>query len=72
MQLVYTIFISNNSISFHWSWKENLVKEQKVSKYYENDYVSRSLNAESTSWGPELRSSYQNYKVNTLSDMMTW
>ena len=36
-QLVYTLFISNNCASFHLWWKENLVKHQKVSKYYEND-----------------------------------
>ena len=36
-QLVYTMFISNNRPSFHLWWKENLVKHQKVSKYYETD-----------------------------------
>ena len=36
-QLVYTMFISNNSASFHLWWKENLIKYQKVSKYYAND-----------------------------------
>ena len=36
-QLVYTKFISNNRASFHLRWKENLLKHQKVSKYYEND-----------------------------------
>ena len=34
-QLVYTMFISNNRASSHLLWKENLVKHQKVSKYYE-------------------------------------
>ena len=33
-QLVYTMFISNNRVSFHLWWKESLVKHQKVSKYY--------------------------------------
>ena len=37
-QLVYTMFISNSHASFHLWLKENLVKHQKVSKYYENDY----------------------------------
>ena len=37
MQLVHTMFISNNRVSFHLRWKENLVKHQKFSKYYEND-----------------------------------
>ena len=32
-----TIFISNNRALFHLWWKENLIKHQKVSKYYEND-----------------------------------
>ena len=36
-QLVYTRFITNNLVSFHLWWKENLVKYQKVSKFYEND-----------------------------------
>ena len=31
------MFISNNRASFHFWGKENLVKHQKVSKYYEND-----------------------------------
>ena len=31
------MFISNNRASFHLWWIENLVKYQKVSKYYEND-----------------------------------
>ena len=35
-QLVYTMFITNNCASFHLWWKKNLVKHQKVSKYYEN------------------------------------
>ena len=36
-QLVYTMFITNNRALFHVWGKENLVKYQKVSKYYEND-----------------------------------
>ena len=36
-QLVNTIFFTNNCASFHLWWNENLVKHQKVSKYYEND-----------------------------------
>ena len=35
-KLVYTMFISNNRALFHLRWKENLVKHQRVSKYYEN------------------------------------
>ena len=35
-QLVYTMFISHNRASFHLWWKENLLKHQKVSKYYES------------------------------------
>ena len=31
------MFISNNRASFHLWRKENLVKQQKVSKYYAND-----------------------------------
>ena len=36
-QLVYTLFITNNHDSFHLWWKENLVKHQKVLKYYGQD-----------------------------------
>ena len=31
------MFKSDNCKLFHLLWKENLVKHQKVSKYYEND-----------------------------------
>ena len=34
-KIVYAMFKSNNRTSFHWWWKENLEKHQKVSKYYE-------------------------------------
>ena len=37
MQLMYVMFINNNRTSFHLWWKGNLIKHQKVSKYYEND-----------------------------------
>ena len=32
------MFVSNNRASFHLQWKENLVKHQKVSKDYQNDF----------------------------------
>ena len=35
-QLVYTMFISNNRASFPLWGKENLVRREKISKYYEN------------------------------------
>ena len=35
VSVVYTIFISNNRASFHLWWKQNFLKHQKVSKYYE-------------------------------------
>ena len=31
------MFITNNHTSFHLWWKENLVRHQKVSKYYDHD-----------------------------------
>ena len=34
---MYTIFVSSNRASFHLWLKKNMVKHQKVSKYYEND-----------------------------------
>ena len=36
-ELVNSMFISNNRPSIHLWGKKNLVKPQKVSKYYEND-----------------------------------
>ena len=38
------MFVSNNHTSFYLWWKANLVKRQKVSKYYENDcQISKKL-----------------------------
>ena len=37
MQLLYTMFITNNCALFHLWLKENLVKYQKVSKYHVHD-----------------------------------
>ena len=34
---VYIVFITNYRVSFYLWWKENLVKHQKVSKYYDQD-----------------------------------
>ena len=34
---IYTMFITNNHISFHLWLKKNFVKHQKVSKYYDQD-----------------------------------
>ena len=51
-QLVYTIFTSNNRASFHLWWNENLLKHQRVSKYYEN-------NCNSTQFSPSPPSSIQ-------------
>ena len=39
MELVYTVFISNNRASLHFQWKVNFIKCEKVSKFYENDSV---------------------------------
>ena len=41
-QLVYTIFNTNNHYSFHLWWKENLLKHQKGSKYYDQYCTSKS------------------------------
>ena len=40
-QLVYTVFLGNNRASFHFWGKKNLVKQQKVLKYYENDCLQK-------------------------------
>ena len=42
-QLVYAMYISNNQASLHFWSKENLIKHQKVSKYYENDCSYKSI-----------------------------
>ena len=42
-QLVYAMFRSNNRTFFHLRWKENLVKHQKGSKYYEIDCLQNFL-----------------------------
>ena len=31
------MFVTDNHDSFHFWWKENLIKHQKVSKYYDQD-----------------------------------
>ena len=41
-QLVYTMFITNGAL-FHLWWKENLVKHQNVSKYYDYDCLQNFL-----------------------------
>ena len=41
------MFISNNRTSFELRWKENLVKHQKVSKYYETRCRNKSNRIES-------------------------
>ena len=40
-QLVYTMFTSNNYALLHFCLKDNLVKYEKTSKYYENDGSSK-------------------------------
>ena len=40
-QLVYTMFTTNNHDSFHLWRKKNLVKHQKVRKYYGHDCRTR-------------------------------
>ena len=42
-QLVYTMFVANHNASFHFWWKENLVKYQKVSKYYAHGCLQNFL-----------------------------
>ena len=38
-QLEYTLFIAINCGLFYFSWKENLVKHKRFSKYYDNDFL---------------------------------
>ena len=39
----WQLFITNNCASFHLWWKRNLVKDQKASKYYENNCINISI-----------------------------
>ena len=39
-QLAYTMFVTNNHASFDLYGNQNLVKHQKVSKYYDRDCAS--------------------------------
>ena len=41
--LVYTFFTTNNQKSFHLWWRENLLKLQKFSKYYETHCLQTFL-----------------------------
>ena len=41
---LYITFITNNHASFHLWWNENLVEYQKVSKYYDQDYICAQKN----------------------------
>ena len=42
-QLVYSMFISNNSDSLHFWWQEHLVKHEKVLKHFENGGVQKRI-----------------------------
>ena len=42
-ELEYTTFISKNRASFNLWWKENLVKHEKVPKYYKTDFLQNFL-----------------------------
>ena len=54
------IFISNKKCaSFHLLWKENSVKEQKVSKYYENDCGSWAF----ISWAKKILLKFFHRKI---------
>ena len=46
-KFVYTMFVSNNRASFPLWWKENLLKHQKVSKYFESGCSSYDVNKNS-------------------------
>ena len=42
-QIVYTIVRSNSRPTFYLWWKENLVKQRKVSRYFEHDWMENFL-----------------------------
>ena len=45
-QIVYIMFITNSRALFQLWRKENLVKHQKVSKYYENEDIMKIVGTE--------------------------
>ena len=45
-QIVYIMFITNSRALFQLWRKENLVKHQKVSKYYENKDIMKIVGTE--------------------------
>ena len=65
---LYTMFISNNRASFHLWWKENLVKHQKVSKYYEM-IVNYCLSKENVK--VEMRISDDHSVANTKGEIVS-
>ena len=42
-QLVYTMFINNNDVSFYLRLKGNLLKHQRLSKSHDHDYMQAFL-----------------------------
>ena len=79
-QLAYTMLISNNCALFHLWWKKNLVKHQKVSKYYENDCRSKEKktlvfwNCQYffTQWNRRTRPKWNNVIKNGPSKIFGW
>ena len=65
-------FVTNNHVSFHLRWKENLLNHQTVSNYYEYDCRSTliDLNPDEPRYYPLLLS-LDRYKrnYNTLDDL---
>ena len=72
-ELVYTMFLSNNRASSHLWWKKNLVKHQKVSKYYENDCSPKLALSASGSRGKKVIQLQMWFELNhCIHLMMTW
>ena len=74
-QLVCTMFINNNYVSFHLWWEENWVKHQKVSKYYDHDFRWKSNNWKTSAfhfqrrhrWGRNVTQWDQNCFLQTIN-----
>ena len=52
------MFIANNRASFHVRWKDNLVKHQKFSKYFDDDCLQNFLFFLSLLTAPIVKNSY--------------
>ena len=64
--LVYILINTNNHTSFHFRWKENLVKYQEVSEYCDHDYSQFLSSATITFYIRSLQKHLKNIRANNF------